>query len=483
MFRLRLVSLYLFLLSTVRGAESRLNVLLIMADDFRVEAGPWGSTALTPHLDQLAGRSTRFDAAYCQQSVCNPSRSSMLTGLRPDTLGLWNNSTHFRQKRPEVVTLPERFKLEGYATRGVGKIFHNWHTAEKGDARSWSAPPFLFYANHGDDIAVTAGPMPPSTSSGLPRLRRYGNVALTECRDVPDEAYYDGRVAAEAVRVLAEIQEQPFFLAVGFWKPHAPFNAPAKYWERYRREDFLNFNGRRPEGAPDIAFHDSSEILGQAKNPTPAEAAELRHGYFANIAYLDAQVGRVLAALAQSPAAERTIIIFVSDHGYHLGEHALWGKTATFELDARVPLLISLPRQQQPAHTRSLAELVDLYPTLLDLCGLAPRAGLEGQSLQPVLLDPMRVVKTAAITQHPRPAYYDRTPISQPTSMGYSVRTVAGRYTEWRDWKTGQPLAREFYAAADEPAETINLVADPAWAAAIAFAERALQAKHPRQAR
>jgi iduronate 2-sulfatase len=465
------------------AAEPRTNVLFIMADDFRVEASPWGSPALTPNLDRLAARATRFDAAYCQQAVCNPSRSSMLTGRRPDSIGLWSNSVHFRERLPDVVTLPHRFRLSGYETRCVGKIFHNWHTKEQGDARAWSAPEFLHYANHGDDVAVVAGPPPPNQVTGVPGVRKYGQVTMTECRDVPDEAYYDGRVAAEAVRALKEIKDRPFFLAVGFWKPHAPFNAPAKYWSLYRREQFKDYDGRRPAGAPEQAFHESSEILGKGRAPTADEAAEMRHGYFANISYLDAQVGKVLAALEASGAAARTLVVFVADHGYHVGEHTLWGKTSNFEYDARVPMLVALPGQSRGAVTRSFAELVDLYPTLLDVCGIRSDDKLEGVSLTPVLRDPAAAVKAAAVTQHPRPAYFDRSKDGRPTTMGYSVRTKDGRYTEWRDWTTGQPVAREFYVAADEPAETVNRVEDPAFAAAVRTAEQALLALHPRQAR
>ena len=188
------------------------------------DLGCYGGAAKTPALDALAKRGVRFDAAYCQQAVCNPSRSSFLTGKRPDALRLWDNGTHFRDKNPDVMTLPLWFKERGYATRNVGKIFHNWHTKVKGDRRSWSADEFLHYAQHGDDMPQVKGELPPNRA--LPYGRDYGTVPLCECRDVADEAYYDGRVAAEAVRVLEEVKDKPFFLAVGFWKPHAPFNAP-----------------------------------------------------------------------------------------------------------------------------------------------------------------------------------------------------------------------------------------------------------------
>jgi iduronate 2-sulfatase len=358
---MRQLLLFLTLASGLQASKP--NVLFIMSDDFRPEIGSYGSTALTPNLDKLAARSVQFDRAYCQQAVCNPSRSSLLTGLRPDTLRLWNNGKHFRELNPDVTTLPLWFKEHGYTTRCVGKIFHNWHTAEKGDRRSWSADEFLHYANHGDDKPMITGALPANTATLSSRV--YGNTSVCECRDVPDEAYYDGRVAVEAQRVLQEVQKEPFFLAVGFWKPHAPFNAPKKYWDLYDRSKLPPLNDARPEGAPEIAFHQSTEILGppaKQTKVTPEQAAEMRHGYFANISYLDAQIGKVLNALDNSGVASNTIIVFFADHGYHIGEHSLWGKTSDFEFDAHVPLMISdLRPENHGQKTSALAELVDLF--------------------------------------------------------------------------------------------------------------------------
>ncbi|MBL9211132.1 MAG: sulfatase [Opitutaceae bacterium] len=465
------------------GSASRPNVLFLMADDYRAELATYGSAALTPNLTRLARRAVQFDRAYCQQAVCNPSRSSMLTGRRPDTLRLWNNGTHFRELNPDVTTLPLHFKQQGYVTRNVGKIFHNWHTQEKGDARSWSAPEFLHYATHGEDGPQVSGPLPKNHASG--GGRNYTSVPLTECRDVPDEAYYDGRVAAEAVRVLGEVKDRPFFLAVGFWKPHAPFNAPKKYWDLYDRAKLPPLDPRRPAGAPEIAFHDSREVLGlpgpQRITPTPELIAEMRHGYYANISYMDAQLGKVLDALDRSGVAERTIIVFAGDHGYHTGEHSLWGKTSTFEYDARVPLLLAVPGSAHAGkRTRSLAELIDLFPTLVELCGLPRPDGLDGTSLVPVLRNPAAALKPAAFTQHPRPAYFDREPDRRPKAMGCSVRTALVRYTEWRDWTTGETLARELYEEADQPAETRNVVDEPRLAAAQREAERLLRERFPK---
>ena len=464
-----------------RAAPAKQNVLFIMADDFRPELATYGSPALTPNLNRLAKRTVQFDRAYCQQAVCNPSRSSLLTGLRPDTLRIWNNGTHFRELNPDVMTLPLWFKQHGYTTRCVGKIFHNWHTKEKGDARSWSAPEFLYYETHGEDDARVSGPLPPNFASPAPR--QYTSVPLYECRDVPDEAYYDGRVAAEAVRVLAEVKDKPFFLAVGFWKPHAPFNAPKKYWDLYDRAKLPALNPARPTGAPDIAFHDGRELRGVPPNQvtfTPEQAAEIRHGYFANISYMDAQLGKVLDALDRSGVGERTVITFVGDHGYHLGEHGQWGKTSNFEYDAGVPFFIGAPgRTASGKSTRCLAELLDLFPTLVELCGLPKPPGLEGVSLVPTLIEPTRLMKTAAFTQHPRPAYYDREPDKQPKAMGVSVRTAKVRYTEWRDWKSGDVIGRELYDNADEPRELRGVLDDPQFAKAQREAETLLRKQFP----
>jgi iduronate 2-sulfatase len=464
----------------------RPNVLLIMADDLRTEVASYGSPALTPNLSRLAARSVQFNRAYCQQAVCNPSRSSMLTGRRPDSLGVWCNSVHFRQPNPEITTLPLWFKEHGYTTRCTGKIFHNWRTDVKGDPRSWSAPEFLHFANHGDDKPQVAGEL----------AQDHATAPRCECRDVPDEAYFDGRVAAEAVRVLAEIKDQPFFLAVGFWKPHAPFNAPKRYWDKYDRAKLPPLDPKRPAGVPEIALHDGRELLGVPPNQrtlTPEQVAEIRHGYFANVAFMDTQVGKVLDALDKSGAADRTIVVFAADHGYHIGEHSLWGKTSNFELDARVPLMIAAPGvgQSDTKATRergtsagqrsdSLVELLDLFPTLTELCDLAKPDGVEGTSLVPVLRNPDAQTKTAAFTQHPRPAYYDNESMTAPEVMGYSVRTPRLRYTEWRDWKTGQPIARELYDATADPAEMKNAIDDPALASAQREAEALLAKQFPR---
>jgi iduronate 2-sulfatase len=333
---------------------------------------------------------------------------------------------------------------------------------------------------------MVEGPIPPNLSPAPIRKYQNKDVDVAECRDVPDEAYYDGRIAAEAGRVMEEIKGGPFFLAVGFWKPHAPFNAPKKYWNLYDPRQLPALNLARPLGAPELAFHESTELLGTGKDRVTLadlETLEWRRGYFANISYLDAQLGKVLDALDKNGLSDNTIITFVGDNGYHIGEHQLWGKTTNFEYDAHVPLLVSVPGAAHAgSSTTSMSELVDLFPTLVELCNLPKPDGLEGQSLVPILHNPSVSIKKASFTQHPRPSYYDRVGDGQPQVMGYSVRTASVRYTEWLDWKTKEILAKELYDDSQEPAELKNRADDPTLAEQQLEAATTLHAQLQKQA-
>lgn len=432
--------------SLCQAADRRPNVLFIAADDLRTNLACFGDpVAKTPNLDQLAQRGRVFERAYCQQALCNPSRASLLTGRRPDSLRVWNLPTHFRETLPDVVTLPQHFKQHGYFTQNVGKIFHNWRTKIQGDPVSWSVPAELHFASHATDVAVIDGGTPP------PNL---ATAKGTESRDVPDEAYFDGRVAARAIDALREVSRrpEPFFLAVGFWKPHTPFNPPKRYWDLYRRDEIPPVrNPEGPKDAPLLALKGATELSAGTKEAI----AELRHGYYAATSYLDAQVGKVLAELDRLRLADNTVIVFWSDHGFHLGEHGLWGKTSNYELDAQVPLIIAAPGMPRPgAPTRALVELIDLYPTLLDWCDLPKVEGLEGVSLRPVLENPAARVKAGAFTQTPRPPNIQG---GQSDAMGYSVREERYRYTEWRWWQNGTLLAAELYDHERDVYETLNL--------------------------
>ena len=470
----------------VDAATRAPNVLFIAVDDMRPDLGCYGNDLIkSPNIDALARRGTLFTRAYCQQAVCNPSRASAMTGLRPSTLNIYDLPTHFRRRRPDVVTLPQLFKQQGYFTQNIGKIYHNFRQdALPGDPASWSVPAVMHYGSHGQDKAQVEGELPPDLS----------HVPKCEIRDVPDEAYFDGRIAAMAVESLRDLKprQQPFFLAVGFWKPHAHFNAPKKYWDMYERSEIpAAEHPSPPVDVPPIALHDSREILRDFKSreggrPTPDDALAMRHGYYAGISYVDAQIGKVIAELDRLDMAKETIIVFWSDHGFHLGEHGLWAKTSNFELDARVPMIICVPGRPGGQRTDAIVELLDMYPTLADLCGLKAPAQLEGRSLRPVLDhpgagagDPGARVKDAAFTWHPRPAYPPAG--TKPEAMGYSMRTDRYRYTEWRDFKSGDVVARELYDHRDDPGETVNLAGREAMAGTIERLADRLAQTHPHQ--
>ncbi|MEO1980567.1 MAG: sulfatase, partial [Fuerstiella sp.] len=438
------------LLNPGRGQAERPNVLFIAVDDLRVELGCYGSAHVkSPNIDRLASQGTLFERAYCQQTVCNPSRASMLTGMRPDTLRVWDLPTHFRQNKPDAVTLPQLFKHSGYHAQCVGKIFHNWRQDDwKGDPTSWSVPSVLHYNSHSNDKPQVAGEVPPNLASGA------GGI---ECRDVPDNAYFDGRVAETAITALREAgqRDQPFFLAVGFWKPHTPFNAPKKYWDLYDRENVpAPAHVTPPTDVPDIALTSARYLSGA----NSALLREMHHGHLAAISYLDAQIGRVLHELDTLGLRKNTIIVFWSDHGLHLGEHGLTRKTTAFELDAHVPLIIAAPGHKPGQRTDALVELLDIYPTLADLCGLKAPREVEGGPLTTLLNNPASNVKPVALTQTPRPNYLRG---KQPKIMGYSIRTQRFRYTEWRDFKTAKVKARELYDHDNDPLETVNIAAHP----------------------
>lgn len=458
----------------VEAAARPLNVLFIAVDDLRNDLGCYGNAeAISPNIDRLAARGLVFNRAYCQQAVCNPSRASLLTGRRPDTLRIWDLPTHFRTLNPDVVALPQHFLANGYFTQDIGKIYHNWLHAMQGDPVSWSVPAVMHFENHGRDKPLVDGPIPPNLAVDAKCLQH----------DVPDEAYFDGRIANLAITALQERaqSEQPFFLAVGFWKPHAPFNAPKKYWDMFDREKVsMPRHPGWPIDAPDIARHDNREIMTrQGRKVTDDNVREMRHGYLANIAYLDAQVGKVLDELNRLKLDDSTVIVFWSDHGYHLGEQTLWAKTSNFELDARVPLIIAAPTMSAGKSTDALAELTDLYPTLVDICGLPAAEGVEGVSLVPVLMDPSATVRQAALTQFPRPAHFAHEPPKVPKAMGYSLRTNEYRYVEWRDWRSGEVVSRELYDHVHDPDETRNVAAQGELAAEIERCARLLDEFQP----
>ena len=436
------------------------NVLFIVADDLNCNIGPYrDAVAVTPNLDRLAARGFTFERAYCQQSVCNPSRSSFLTGLRPDTIGVDDLKKYFRNTAPDgktLVTLPQHFKNHGYFCQDIGKLFHN--TGDAQDRQSWSVDEAFFKGTHADDTVFANDPRFPAA------VKPY-KAPITENLPVPATAYRDGQIANLAAATLRDYDDenQPLFLAVGFWRPHMPFVAPKRYWDLYdSRKIPMPDPAVPPKNVPEAAMHASYEIHGYGEVPkdrdfTEEEIRNYRHGYYASISFMDDQLGKILDALDESDLADNTIIVFTSDHGLHIGERTLWGKTSNFELDTRVPLIISAPgfKKWRGQKTNALAELVDLYPTLAELAGINQGlpSNLEGVSLVPSMSIPSVAVKHVAYSQHPHPFY------RQPwTSMGYTLRTDQFRYTEWHSPDSSTIVGRELYDHYKDSLETVNRV-------------------------
>ena len=453
--------------------DKPLNVLFIASDDMRTELGCYGDMVVkSPNIDALAARGLVFERAYCQQAVCGPSRTSLLTGWRPDSIRVWDLKTYFRDTVPDIVTLPQDFKNHGYFTQDIGKIYHNdTRPLSAGprmyDLQSWSVTPTYATGDHWRDWIVPGNPSGPKAKQGA-----------YQCLDVPDGDYRDGRITDDAIASLRRFAagRRPFFLAVGFWKPHLPFNAPKRFWDLYAPGDLhAPLNPRPPIGAPPIALHDSFELRSYAGIPAhgsmpPDLSGTLRHGYYACISFVDSNVGRLMKELQLLGLEDRTVVVFWGDNGFHLGEHDLWGKTTNYELDTRVPLIIAVPGMPHPgAKTRALVELVDIYPTLLEVCGLPPVKGLEGRSLVPLLADPACAGKEAVLSEHPHPFY-----VPKSTTMGYAVRTDRYRYVEWRDIASHAVVGRELYDYETDPYETINHINDPADASVVTHMQQLL---------
>jgi len=460
------------LVAEARGAEpSRPNVLLILVDDLRPALGCYGDPlARTPNIDRLAAGGRAFLAAYCQQAVCGPSRASLLSGLRPDSTRVWHNRHVLRERVPDVVTLPGLFKEAGYHTEGLGKVFSG--DADEDDPPSWSVP------------ATLRGP---GWRTYAARGKGQGKGPPTEAADADDEAYADGRLASAAIDALGRLRDRPFFLAVGFFRPHLPFAAPRRYWELHDPRAFAADPRPRTTGAPEAAWPDHRELAGYAgmprdERPAPEEVRRLRHGYHACVSFVDAQVGRLLDALEALELSERTIVVLVGDHGYSLGEADHWCKATNFERDTRVPLVIRAPGMPRPGEPATgLVELVDVFPTVAALAGLTPPADLDGRSLGASLENPAAPGRDVAWSQFSRPWKP-----ADPHLTGYSLRDATHRYTRWIEPAVGRTVAEELYdlgrlpGAGDGAAtlvETENVVGRPEAAAARARLSAALDAR------
>lgn len=457
------------------ASGSRPNVLFLVVDDLKPDLGCYGDKlAITPHIDRLAARGLTFTRAYCQQAICSPSRTSVLTGRRPDSTRVYDLQTHFRRTIPGAVALPEQFKRHGYETTGFSKIYHNGLD----DVRSWSipswtpsGPPWGSPANAAraeslEKSLVERGwqgaPVPPRNEED--RKRRGPSWSSP---DVADNELPDGETADAVVAALAELRGKPFFLAAGFLKPHLPFTAPKRYFDLYRDARFTPAaNPFPPKGAPSFALHNAGELRAYLDIPAAGpiaerKAIELLRAYYACTSYTDAQIGKVLGALDRLGLRDNTVVILWGDHGYHLGDHGLWNKHTTYEQATRAPMILSVPGQKAAGRkTAALTEFVDIYPTLCELCGVPLPEGLEGTSFAPLVAAPDRPWKRAAFSQYPRAIP------GLGAAMGRSIRTGRYRLTEWtvpgKDFR-----AVELYDYEADPAENVNLAEMPGHAARV----------------
>jgi iduronate 2-sulfatase len=431
-------------------APRRPNVLLIMSDDLNNRLGTYGDPSVkTPNIDRIAGRGVRFDRAYNQFPLCNPSRASLLTGLRPDTIRIYELVTQFRKNKPDAIALPQLFRNNGYVSARVGKIYHYGVPGDIGTA-GLDDPPSWDVTVNPRGVDKDAEPLltnyTPARGPGL------GSALAFHASGARDEEHTDGKVASETIALLEQNKDRPFFIAAGFYRPHCPYIAPQKYFDMYPLEKIK---------VPAV----TTEMLAQYPRPaffttppnwglTEQQEREVIRAYYASISFMDANVGRLLDALDRLKLADNTIVVFMSDHGYSLGEHGQWMKQMLFEESARSPLIVAGPgvRAKGKGSPRTV-EYLDLYPTLAELAGLTPPRDIEGRSLAPLLNDPKAPWNHAALTQVRRPA-------PEGFFMGYSVRTERWRYSEWDDGKRGT----ELYDEKDDPGEMHNLAADPKYA-------------------
>lgn len=495
----------------VSQAADRPNVLFIAVDDLRPELGCYGSPiAMSPNLDALASDGLLFNRAYCQQAICRPSRASLMTGARPETTGLFHNYVSLRELQPDILTLPQHLIAHGYETVYCGKIFHQGDTDEE---HSWSRKPVKWLKG----IKRPAGPYALEknnkiNSDNLKRmLAKYGDAARRglasgpayENADVPDHAYSDGYETLRAIATMKEMvaqKDKPFFLALGFKKPHLNWTAPKKYWDLYERSEIpLATHVDAPAGGAAMGLHASFELRTRAGIPKvgpiePELARTLMHAYLACVSYVDAQIGLMITALEEAGVRDNTIIVVWGDHGWHLGDMGVWGKATNYEIATRVPLMIWTPGMRTRGHsTDALVELVDLYPTLCELTGVPIPDHVEGHSFVPLLDKPNQPWKQAAFSQYPNPALREwaANPLSQGMRetwfgpliteveqriirqqgvkwdrelfeqhlMGYTMRTDRYRLVVWRDHRdrTADPIFVELFDHQTDPHETRNI--------------------------
>jgi len=437
--------------------KKKYNILFIASDDLNNDMHCYGNPFVkTPNLDRLVARGVRFDYAYTQYPLCAPSRASMLTGYRPDVTKVADLKTHFREALPNAITLPQLFKNNGYYSARVGKIYHYGVPSDIGtngvdDSLSWDERHNPIGRDKTDEKLVT----------NLTSKRPLGSALAYLAADGTDEEQTDGMVATEAISMMQKNKDNPFFLAVGFFRPHCPFIAPKKYFEMYPVDQVP---------LPEQKVDDWDNKPEVAKYTIPlnwgldeAQQREVLRAYYASITFMDAQVGRLLNALDSLGLANNTIIVFWSDHGYSVGQHGQWMKENLFESAARVPLIISVPGLTKGKPSERLVELLDVYPTLAELCGLQAPNDIQGKSLAPLLKNPAAKWDKPAYTQIDKRKFPGKYFPEMKVALGRSVRTEKWRYTEWDEGKEGI----ELYDYKTDPNEFNNLANNPKYAATV----------------
>ena len=443
--------------------EKKKNILFISVDDMNNDLGCYGHPIVkSPGIDRLASNGIAFANAYCQFPLSSPSRSSILTGLRPDRTRVFDLTYHFRQDQPDITTLPQMFMKNGYYVARVGKMYHYGNPGDIGtngldDRVSWK------------ERINPAGRDKTSLELDIinytPKRGLGSSMSFLSDKEGKDNEHTDGKVASEVIRLLEKHKDESFFIAAGFYKPHCPWITPSKYFDLYKPEQMMlpEISEETPKLYPELAL--ASTRPWPYFGITSGQALECKLAYYAAISFVDAQIGRLLDALKSLGLADNTIVVFWSDHGYHLGEHGLWFKQSCFEESAKCPLIISVPGSKKAGQIcRRPVELVDIYPTLAELTGVTPPSDLEGFSLSPLLKNPSAKWKHPAYTQ-----------VQRGNNPGHSVRTEKWRYTEWNFGEMGSELYNEI----TDPHELKNLAGDPAHADIVKEMKALLKIAHP----
>ena len=468
------------------------NVLFIIVDDLKPILGCYGDPFVkTPNIDRFAKEGVVFTNTYCQQAVCGPSRASFLTGMRPDYTGVWDLETEMRNINPEILSMPQFFKQNGYITAGIGKVFDSRSVDENIDKPSWSIP---FYKKSNDyypkemgkakgryrgvkvleeiEIYEKIGGAKGLTGKELSNFIKINAKPSVESLDIPDNAYIDGATVLHSKDILKVLKEnaKPFFFAVGITKPHLPFAVPKKYWDLYNRDEIQLAEFREnANNSPLVAYHGAGELYKYADIPPIASFSdvkggmelpfdkqkELIHGYYASVSYADALIGKLISTLVSLNLKDNTIVTIIGDHGWHLGDHNLWCKHSNFEQATRIPMIFKIPGIKA-SKTSTLAEAVDIFPTLCDATGIKIPEQLQGVSLMPILKEIKSKVKDYAVSQYRRG--------KNMRTFGYSIRTERFRLTLWmkdfyrlyKPFDEGYIVSGELYDYDNDPLETEN---------------------------